>query len=56
MKPNKRKERQIAILHKYHLYDDYISSGYKYISCYLKSVYRQGKIKSWSEVYGTKKI
>jgi hypothetical protein len=48
----KRRQNQIATLKKYGLYEDFLTSKYKYLSSYLKNAYREGKIKSWKEVYG----
>ena len=48
----KKRNKQLATLKKYGLYDDFKASGYKYLSSYLKVAYRQKKIKTWGEVYG----
>ena len=48
----KQKERQIETLKKYGLYEDFKSSKYRYMSNYLKNAYKEGKIKTWKEVYG----
>lgn len=48
----KKKERQYEVLKKYGLIDDYLASGYKYMTNFLKNAYREKKIKTLKEVYG----
>ena len=49
---DRKRQNQIATLKKYGLYEDFLTSKYKYLSSYLKNAYREKKIKTLKEVYG----
>ena len=49
---DRKRQNQIATLKKYGLYEDFLTSKYRYLSNYLKNAYREKKIKTLKEVYG----
>lgn len=44
-------ERQMQILNKYNLYDDFKNSKYKYITNYLKYAIKNGLIPGIEKIY-----